>query len=130
MSILISHLDHLVLTVADVEATCTFYTTVLGMEQITFGQGRTALLFGSQKINLHQQGEEFTPKATHPTPGAADLCFLTETPVTVAVAWLAKCGVLIEEGPVYRIGAKTRLVSVYFRDLDGNLIELANEVTP
>jgi catechol 2,3-dioxygenase-like lactoylglutathione lyase family enzyme len=127
MSVTVRHLDHLVLTVADVENSCTFYTTVLGMERVTFGQGRTALVFGSQKINLHEQGKEFSPKATHPTPGSADLCFITETPITVAVGWLAKWGVIVEEGPVYRTGTTGKLLSIYFRDPDDNLIELANE---
>jgi catechol 2,3-dioxygenase-like lactoylglutathione lyase family enzyme len=127
MTLTITHLDHLVLTVADIEESCTFYTTVLGMERVTFGQGRTAVAFGTQKINLHQQGNEFEPKAIHPTPGAADLCFITETPITVVVGWLAKWGVLVEEGPVYRTGAKQKLLSVYFRDPDGNLIEVSNE---
>lgn len=127
MTLIVSHLDHLVLTVANIEESCTFYTTVLGMERVTFGQGRTALAFGTQKINLHEQGNEFEPKATHPTPGSADLCFITETPITVVVGWLAKWGVLVEEGPVYRTGAKQKLLSVYFRDPDGNLIEVSNE---
>ncbi len=127
MTLTVTHLDHLVLTVANLEESCTFYTTVLGMERITFGQGRTAVAFGSQKINLHEQGNEFAPKATHPTPGSADLCFITETPITVVVGWLAKWGVLVEEGPVYRTGATHKLLSVYFRDPDGNLIEVANE---
>lgn len=127
MTLTVTHLDHLVLTVANLEESCTFYTTVLGMERITFGQGRTAVAFGTQKINLHEQGNEFAPKATHPTPGSADLCFITETPITVVVGWLAKWGVLVEEGPVYRTGATHKLLSVYFRDPDGNLIEVANE---
>lgn len=126
MSITVRHLDHLVLTVADIESSCTFYTTILGMERVTFGQGRTALAFGSQKIKLHAQGKEFTPNATYPTPGSADLCFITETPITVVVGWLAKWGVIVEEGPVYRTGATHKLLSIYFRDPDGNLIELSN----
>lgn len=127
MTLTVSHLDHLVLTVANIEESCTFYTTVLGMERVTFGQGRTAIAFGTQKINLHEQGHEFEPKAARPTAGSADLCFITETPITVVVGWLAKWGVLVEEGPVYRTGATHKLLSVYFRDPDGNLIEVANE---
>lgn len=129
MTLAISRLDHLVLTVADIEESCTFYTTVLGMTRVIFAQGRTALTFGTQKINLHERGKEFDPKATHPTPGSADLCFITESPITVVVGWLAKWGVLVEEGPVYRTGATHKLLSVYFRDPDGNLIEVSNEVS-
>lgn len=127
MSLTVSSLDHLVLTVADIENSCTFYTTVLGMERISYGQGRTALAFGAQKINLHEVGKAFEPNAANPTPGAADLCFITATPITVAVAWLAKWGISVEVGPVYRKGARANLLSIYFRDPDGNLIELSNE---
>jgi len=129
MTLTINRLDHIVLTVADIEESCTFYTSVLGMERVTYGQGRTALAFGTQKINLHQRGNEFDPKATHPTPGSADLCFITETPITVVVGAVAKWGVVVEEGPVYRTGATGTLLSVYFRDPDGNLIEVSNEVS-
>ncbi|HEY8417755.1 MAG TPA: VOC family protein [Limnochordales bacterium] len=124
----IDSLDHLVLTVADVEATCRFYNRVLGMEVVTFGQGRKALQFGSQKINLHQQGREFEPKAARPTPGSADLCFLTAVPLSDVVAHLQSAGVAILEGPVQRTGATGPILSVYFRDPDGNLIEVANRL--
>jgi len=124
----IDSLDHLVFTVADVEATCRFYSRVLGMEVVTFGQGRKALQFGSQKINLHQQGREFEPKAARPTPGSADLCFLTTVPLSDVVAHLQSAGVAIVEGPVQRTGATGPILSVYFRDPDGNLIEVANQL--
>lgn len=122
----IDHLDHLVLTVADIDATCDFYQQVLGMEVITFGAGRKALRFGNQKINLHQAGNEFEPKAERPTPGSADLCFLTVTPLPEVVAHLAVCAVPLLEGPVPRTGATGPILSVYFRDPDANLIEVAN----
>jgi catechol 2,3-dioxygenase-like lactoylglutathione lyase family enzyme len=122
----IDALDHLVLTVADVDATCAFYARVLGMEVVTFAGGRKALAFGRQKINLHAHGREFEPKAQHPTPGSSDLCLLTATPLADVVAHLAAEGVVIVEGPVRRTGATGPILSVYFRDRDGNLIEVAN----
>mgnify|MGYP001382457203 CR=1 FL=1 len=121
-------LDHLVLTVKDVETTCRFYEKVLGMEVVTFNQGRKALQFGRQKINLHQHGREFEPKAAHPLPGSADLCFITETPMEQVMAHLQACQVAILEGPVRRTGATGPIQSVYIRDPDGNLIEISNEV--
>jgi catechol 2,3-dioxygenase-like lactoylglutathione lyase family enzyme len=122
----IDRLDHLVLTVADVEATVAFYQRTLGMTAVSFGEGRRALAFGAQKINLHPYVREFEPKAARPTPGSADLCFLTETPLAEVQAHLAACGVDILEGPVRRTGATGPILSVYFRDPDGNLIEVAN----
>jgi catechol 2,3-dioxygenase-like lactoylglutathione lyase family enzyme len=122
----IDSLDHLVLTVADIEASCAFYQRVLGMEVVTFGRGRKALAFGCQKINLHQAGREFEPKAQRPTPGSADLCFLTAVPLAQVQAHLAACGVPVLEGPVPRTGAQGPILSVYFRDPDLNLIEVAN----
>jgi catechol 2,3-dioxygenase-like lactoylglutathione lyase family enzyme len=122
----ISALDHLVLTVADVEATCGFYERVLGMETITFAGSRKALRFGNQKINLHEAGREFEPKARHPTPGSADLCLLAETPLSEVNAHLESLGVPVLEGPVRRTGATGAILSVYFRDPDGNLIEVSN----
>ncbi len=124
----ISHLDHLVLTVHSIEATCEFYGRVLGMEVVTFGAGRKALAFGGQEINLHEHGHEFEPKASHPTSGSADLCFVTSQPMDVVIQHLAAQGVPVEAGPVARTGARGRLLSVYFRDPDGNLIEVANQV--
>ena len=119
-------LDHLVLTVDDVEAACDFYSRVLGMEVVTFGEGRKALRFGRQKINLHRAGHEFEPKAQRPTPGSADLCFLTATPLADVQRELAALHVPVVEGPVARTGAVFPLLSLYVRDSDGNLIEIAN----
>jgi len=122
----IDRLDHLVLTVRDIDATCTFYVKALGMRAVTFGEGRKALAFGQQKINLHQQGREFEPKAAHPTAGSADLCFITAVPLVEVVAHLEQAGVPILEGPVERTGATGLLSSIYFRDPDQNLIEVSN----
>ncbi|MBO9827022.1 VOC family protein [Xanthomonas sp. A2111] len=122
----IDHLDHLVLTVADIEASCGFYAQVLGMRVVTFGEGRKALAFGQQKINLHRHGHEFEPKACAPTPGSADLCFLTTTPLAQVAEELRAAAVPIEDGPVRRTGARGPILSLYFRDPDGNLIEVAN----
>lgn len=122
----IDHLDHLVLTVADIEATCAFYARVLGMRVVTFGEGRKALAFGEQKINLHWHGHAFDPKARVPTPGSADLCFLTATPLAQVAEELRAAAVPIEDGPVQRTGARGPILSLYFRDPDGNLIEVAN----
>jgi catechol 2,3-dioxygenase-like lactoylglutathione lyase family enzyme len=122
----IEQLDHLVLTVADIGLTCEFYSQVLGMRAISFGEGRMALSFGQQKINLHRHGAEFEPKAQRPTPGSADLCFIVSTPLQQVVEHLNACGVAIEQGPVARTGATGPIVSVYLRDPDQNLIELSN----
>ena len=120
----ITGLDHLVLTVADVERTVDFYQRVLGMRPITFGEGRRALAFGPSKINLHEAGRELLPRATHPVPGSADLCLVTELPQSRVLAHLAECGVAVEEGPVPRTGARGPITSTYLRDPDGNLIEI------
>lgn len=122
----IDALDHLVLTVCDLDRTCDFYSRLLGMEIIEFGEGRKALAFGRQKINLHRAGKEYEPYARKPTPGAADLCFLTSTPLDVFIEHCRKNGVEILEGPVTRTGATGPIISVYFRDPDGNLLEVAN----
>jgi catechol 2,3-dioxygenase-like lactoylglutathione lyase family enzyme len=119
-------LDHLVLTVKDIDVSCDFYERTLGMKAMTFGKGRKALSFGSQKINLHQHGKEFEPKALKPTPGSADLCFVASVPLGEIVAHLQSCGVEVIEGPVLRTGALGPIVSVYFRDPDMNLIEVSN----
>ena len=126
----ISQLDHLVLTVADLDVTVDFYTRVLGMQPVTFGEGRKALAFGRQKINLHQAGREFEPKAERPTPGSADLCFIVATPLEAVIAHLEQQGVAILEGPVQRTGATGPIRSVYLRDPDLNLIELSNPLEP
>jgi len=122
----IDRVDHFVLTVADVAQSCDFYRRVLGMSIHTFGDGRKALSFGQQKINLHAHGHEFEPKANHPTPGAADFCLLTSVPLADVVAHLRDQGVALIEGPVPRTGATGRIESIYFRDPDGNLVEVAN----
>lgn len=122
----ISHIDHLVLTVKNIDETCTFYTEVLGMNVVTFGEGRKALSFGQQKINLHEVGKEFDPKATKATSGSADLCLITDFPLSEVVNHFNKLGVLIEEGPIKRTGAIGPITSVYIRDPDGNLIEISN----
>jgi catechol 2,3-dioxygenase-like lactoylglutathione lyase family enzyme len=125
---MITGLDHLVLTVRDIETTCRFYADALGMEVRTFGGERKALHFGAQKINLHPHGNEFEPKANSPTPGSADLCFITHEPVREMVTRLQQSGINIESGPIKRTGATTELLSVYIRDPDGNLLEIANEI--
>ncbi|WP_028925603.1 VOC family protein [Pseudonocardia acaciae] len=122
----IERLDHLVLTVADIGRTVAFYEGVLGMRAVSFGDGRTALHFGQSKINLHQVGREFEPKARRPVAGSADLCFLAADPLEDVLARLAEYGVAVEEGPVERTGATGPLRSVYLRDPDGNLIEISN----
>ncbi|RJQ80183.1 MAG: VOC family protein [Desulfobacteraceae bacterium] len=122
----IEALDHIVLTVADIEATCAFYSRVLGMRVTIFGGGRKALSFGAQKINLHQYGQEFEPKAKKPTPGSADFCFITSVPICEVIEHLNANGVKILEGPVQRTGALGSIQSVYFRDPDGNLVEISN----
>ena len=124
----IDHLDHLVLTVKDIDATVSFYQRVLGMDVTVFGEGRKALSFGVQKINLHQHGKEFEPKAERPTPGSADLCFITSMPLLEVHAHLASCNVAVMEGPIKRTGATGPILSVYFRDPDLNLIEVSNQL--
>lgn len=128
MSITVSQLDHLVLTVASVEKSCEFYVGVLGMVHETFGDGRHALKFGTGKINLHECGRLFTPYAERPTCGSADLCFITQTPIEAVIGHLKVRNVPIELGPVERTGAQGKLLSVYVRDPDGNLIEIANQL--
>ncbi|HEX5202710.1 VOC family protein [Paractinoplanes rhizophilus] len=121
----ISHIDHLVLTVADVPRTVDWYRRVLGMRHVTFAGGRHALTFGRQKLNLHQAGRELEPKAARPVPGSADLCLITTVPLTEVQAHLRDCGVRVELGPVARTGAAGPITSVYIRDPDDNLIEIA-----
>jgi catechol 2,3-dioxygenase-like lactoylglutathione lyase family enzyme len=124
--VIISHLDHLVLTVADVDRSVSFYQRVLGMHPVTFGGGHRALEFGPSKINLHQAGHEITPHAARPAPGSADLCLITTTPPSQVLAHLEAEQTGVEKGPVFRTGAQGRITSIYIRDPDGNLIEIAS----
>lgn len=121
-------IDHVVLTVRDVERTLSFYEKALGMQPVSFGDGRRALAFGEQKLNLHQASREFEPKAKVPTPGSVDLCLLTDDPLADVIEHLRRSGVAIELGPVAKTGARRPLRSIYVRDPDGNLIEIANEM--
>ena len=121
----ISHINHLILTVADISATVDFYEKILGMRAISFGSGRIALEFGNQKINLHQLGSEFEPKAQNIQAGSADLCFITTTELSNAMQHVKDHGITIIEGPVKRTGAQGSIISFYFRDPDGNLIEIS-----
>ena len=125
MAIAIDRIDHIVLTVFDLDRTIDFYARVLGMEPVTFAGGRRGLAFGRQKLNLHQAGKEFEPKALRPAPGAIDLCFIAATPLEQVIAALREAKVAIIEGPV-PTGATGPMMSVYFRDPDGNLIEVSN----
>ena len=122
----IDRIDHIVLTAHDVDRTIEFYSRVMGMEPITFAGGRRGLAFGRQKINLHQSGREYEPKALKPAPGALDLCFVTETPLDDVITRLKENGIVIVDGPVPKTGALGPMMSVYFRDPDGNLIEVSN----
>ena len=122
----ISKLDHLVITATDIGQTLEFYCRVLGMEAPTFANGRKALRFGEQKINLHKAGEEIRPHAQNPAPGSADLCFISETPVQNIISHLSSCNVPVIEGPVKKTGAAGPMLSIYVRDPDNNLIEIAN----
>lgn len=122
----VDSLDHLVLTVRNLDATIDFYSRIMGMEVITFAEGRKALQFGYQKINLHELGKEVEPKAHAPTPGSADLCFVTRQPLAEVIDHLNQWQIPILAGPVPRTGAIGRILSVYFRDPDLNLIEVSN----
>ena len=122
----LQRLDHLVLTVADIPTTLAFYRDALGMQPLRFGDGRVALRFGPHKINLHEQGRELRPHARNPLPGSADLCLLSTLPVARSEQRLRDKGISIEQGPVTRSGALGTMKSLYFRDPDGNLIELAH----
>ncbi len=124
----IDRLDHLVITVRDIKEICRFYSNVLGMKEVTFSGNRTVLMFGNQKINLHEQGQGREPKAGTPTPGSFDLCFITPTPIEAVISHLRSFHIDIEEGPVERTGASGKIVSVYIRDPDNNLIEISNYI--
>ncbi|XP_068008341.1 glyoxalase domain-containing protein 5 isoform X3 [Melanerpes formicivorus] len=121
----IQRLDHLVLTVKSIEDTVDFYSKVLGMQVVTFKGNRKALHFGNQKLNLHEAGKELEPKAWCPVPGSADICLITEVALDQLLDHLKACGVTVEEGPVGRTGAIGPITSIYFRDPDGNLIEVS-----
>lgn len=121
----IARIDHLVLTVKNIDATIRFYTEILGMDVVTFGDNRKALTFGQQKINLHEKGKEFEPKAHRPTCGSADICLITETDMVTVQSFLAGKGVIVEEGIVKRTGAVGHIQSLYIRDPDNNLIEIS-----
>jgi catechol 2,3-dioxygenase-like lactoylglutathione lyase family enzyme len=126
----LQRIDHVVFTVHDVAATCDFYARVLGMEVVTFAGGRKALQFGQCKINLHEYGREFEPKAEHPAPGTQDICLIAAEPIADVVRLLKRSGVSVLEGPVVRSGALGTIESVYLRDPDGNLIEIAHYSEP
>jgi catechol 2,3-dioxygenase-like lactoylglutathione lyase family enzyme len=125
MTVAVAALDHLVLTVADIARTCDFYSRALGMRVVRFGEGRVALHFGREKINLHQVDRTFEPKAAAPTAGSGDLCFLLAGTLDAAIAHLGALRLPIELGPVERTGAQGPIRSIYLRDPDGNLLELA-----
>ena len=122
---MIDHLDHIVLTTARTGECIDFYTRVLRMKLERFGQGRMALKFGNQKINLHEKGKEFEPKATVAVPGTLDICFIAAVPLSDVIARLAACNVPIIEGPVMKTGAQGPIRSLYVRDPDGNLVEIS-----
>src|SRR6266566_8871589 len=124
----VDRIDHLVLTVQNIEATCDFYMRVLGMQVVTFGNDRKALQFGEQKINLHEAGKEFEPKAMSPTPGSGDFCLITRTPLEEVIVNIRLCGIEIVEGPVHKTGAMGPIESVYLRDPEGNLVEVSNYI--
>jgi len=120
-------LDHFVLTVRSIEDTVAFYRRAIGLEAVTFGDGRRAIQIGEQKVNLHEAGHELEPKASRPTPGSGDFCIVTNEPLEAVIARLSRLGIAIEEGPVARTGAMAPLRSIYVRDPDGNLVEIANQ---
>ena len=122
----VERLDHLVLTVKNAETSCAFYSKVLGMQEVTFQGGRKAVAFGNQKINFHELDQEFNPRAKQPSPGSADLCFITRAAMAQIINHLEACGVNIIEGPIERTGAMGPMTSIYIRDPDQNLIEIAS----
>jgi catechol 2,3-dioxygenase-like lactoylglutathione lyase family enzyme len=128
----LTSLDHLVLTVRSIDESTAFFVDVLGMTldrfKVADGTTRTALKFGQQKINLHQTGAEFDPKAAHPLSGSGDLCFLSDTPIADWITHFEALDLHIEDGPIPRTGATGPIMSIYIRDLDGNLIEIANPI--
>ena len=128
---MIDHIDHIVLTTRDKDACIRFYTEVLGMKLERFRtptEERLALRFGAQKINLHEWGREFTPRAHVAVPGSLDLCFIAAVPLDEVVRRLNALNVKIIEGPVAKTGAVSKLRSVYVRDPDLNLVEISQPV--
>lgn len=125
---IVNKIDHIVMTVRNINTFCEFYSRVLGMDVVTFGNERTALVFGDQRINLHEIGKEFEPKALNPTPGSADLCLVTNIHLEQVIKHLNEIGVSAVEGPVIRTGACGAINSVYINDPDGNLIEISNYI--
>ena len=129
---IVASLDHLVLTVTDVAASVAFYRDILGLQPLEFqaadGSRRWALAFGAQKINLHPAQARFAPHAAEPRAGAADLCFLSPIPLDEWSAYFEACGQRVLDGPVQRSGALGPIVSLYIRDPDGNLLEIANQI--
>jgi catechol 2,3-dioxygenase-like lactoylglutathione lyase family enzyme len=126
MSLAIERIDHIVMTVNDIAQTVQFYCDVLGMREIRYGDNRSALAFGQQKINLHPKDSDIAPRAAKPTAGAIDICLVSELPIDRVVAALQRHDIAIETGPVERQGALGSMQSVYFRDPDGNLIEVSH----
>ncbi len=126
MQIKVDRIDHIVLTVKNIETTLEFYNSILGMKKETFNGGRKALRFGRQKLNLHEHGKEFDPTAKIPQPGSTDICFISPTPLAEVVEFLKSKNIKIEQGPIGRIGAMGKMISVYIRDPDMNLIEISN----
>ncbi len=121
-------IDHIVMTVKSIEKSCKFYQECLGLEIITFQNDRKALKCGNQKINLHEIGHEFDPKAKNASKGTVDICLIVENPIAEIVKDFEKKGVEIIEGPIKRTGATHKLLSIYVFDPDGNLIELSNSM--
>ncbi|MGD8566648.1 MAG: VOC family protein [Gammaproteobacteria bacterium] len=126
----IERIDHIVMTVHDMSKTVRFYCDILGMKEVAFGDDRTALAFGNQKINLHPVENDIAPTAAHPAPGSLDICVITTTPIAVAIDELQRRNIVIEQGPVQRQGARGNIISIYIRDPDGNLVEIANDNNP
>ena len=123
---IVEGIDHLVLTVNDIKVAAQFYEKVLGMEKCVYDSGRIAMLFGTQKLNLHQKRDTIEPRAQHPTTGSVDVCFTSRLPIERVVERLLLHGISPVQGPVQRTGAKGKMTSVYFHDPDGNLIEIAH----
>ena len=128
MTIRIKNLDHLVITASNLQAIIDFYTKVLGMEHVAFGDNLHSVHFGDQKFNIHDASTNVSPKAKNIVPGSDDFCLISETSVSQVIQHLQDCGVTVEQGPVTRSGAAGVLQSVYFRDPDGNLVEVSNVI--